>query len=264
MPAIPSRLSANSIIDYTNRNAAQGAADGTQESQVRYERQRESDTVSPRGTGAIDIPTSPRFYPSYRRSSSVSQQHRLYDEEFTDGGGYNRRASMGDRGERQAVPMTELMNMNEGSSGTGNTAQRQQDRLGDDTAMSRQRSTDSHKSQDDESPLSPRGMLYRPRIGRGSGRGVGSSHGSSTSLAEKGVASGTSDQRTSRYSFTRPGNFEDEEPLLFAMSDFNPGQQGRRSLEDNSRGSGPADLGGSGESTSQRGGRRGGRGWAQD
>lgn len=124
--------------------------------------------------------------------------------------------------------------------------------------MTRQQSSSLEGREETES-LPQRGLTYRPRIGRGSGRGHTPPHGSLSSLADRGSGSGSSDQRGGRYSYTRPAStFEEEEPLLFAMSDFGAIQQSRRSLEEARGGSsaGASDRGGGDSGASSRRGSR--------
>ena len=249
-PAIPSRLSANSIIAYNERERSAGRHRLSEGEDTGIQEQIEISPPQSRGTGAIDIPTSPRpFHPSYRRSSSVAQQHRAIalDDDLGDILPFGMRsASLGDDG---TGPPLSLNPATDAAAAAIPASQHASNPTDEDVAMTRQRSTSSHEGREDDTRGS-RGVPYRLRVGgRGSGRG------SSTSLTgDKGTGSGSSDQRGGRYSFTRPGNFEDDEPLLFAMSDFGTGQQGRKSLEDIGRGGGEA-----------RGNRRGGSsggGWS--
>lgn len=126
--------------------------------------------------------------------------------------------------------------------------------------MTRQQSS-SLEGREETGSLPRRALTYRPRIGRAGGIGQTSPHGSLSSLADRGNRSGSSEQRGGRYSYTRPSStFEEDEPLLFAMSDFGAIQQSRRSLEE-------ARGGGDSTASSRRGSKRGarpdvhGRGW---
>ena len=266
-PAIPSRLSANSIIDYNARERNAGRGGIPEGEEIGADEQSEA-TATQGHAGPIDIPTSPQtFHPSFRRSSS--QQHRTftYDEdnlgEILPFG--LRSASLGGAEEREPLSLSALLAMQEepgvavpvhGPANNPATA---------GVEMGRQRSTSSQDDRSYDGAGSTRGVPYRPRIGRGSGRGPTPPHGSSTSLAgDRGSGSGSSDQRGGRYSFPRPNhNFEDDE-LLFAMSELGTAQQGRRSLEDGRRGSVAAstDTAGSGEAPSRTGSRRGPHGWS--
>jgi autophagy-related protein 13 len=268
-PAIPSRLSANSIIEYNERERGAGRHRASGSEDVHIEGDEGESAERTRLAGAIDIPTSPRpFHPSYRRSSSVAQQHRpqLLDDELGEVLPFGlRSASMGDGEEREPLSINALLGMQEGPSGTRVDS-------GDATAsipMSRQRSSDQDGREEDRPP-SARGFPYRPRLGRGSGRGSTPPQGSSTPMSgDRGSAPGGAapDGRGARNSFTRPpSTLEDDEPLLFAMSDFGHLQQSRRSIEDGRGGSGAtgtSERGGTDSaSSSRRSSRRGARGWA--
>ena len=271
-PAIPSRLSANSIIAYNTHARGTGRHRSPEGEDVRLREQSGAGLGHDTGTTPMDIPTSPRtFHPGYRRSSSVAQQHRYgLDEDLSDILPFGMRsASLGDGGdERPALSLSQLVGMQDNpevpvSLIGGHGVVPPERGIG----MSRQRSSSSHEERDDDARGSSRGLPYRTRRGRGSGRGYTPPHGSNTSLpGDRGSGSANSDQRPNRYSYTTRTSttFEDEEPLLFAMSDFGTGQPGRKSLDDGrtSSGTGGGDTGGSGESAFRRGSRRGGgHGW---
>ena len=290
-PAIPSRLSANSIVDYTHRDRS-GGRNRLHEEDSRASRNMElaDDGSDPhaRNAGAIDIPTSPRpYHPSYRRSSSVAQQVRTMPLDDDLAGDYlpfgMRSASLG-ADERPPMSLSALVGLQEGSDlaapnrgpSFGQHSQRPRHES-EDSEMSRQPSSSFDGPEESGQPSS-RGVPYRPRLAGGTGRGQTPPQGSSlnNSTVENrgsGSGSGSSDQQRGvgggRYSFTRPtSNFEEEEPLLFAMSDFGAVQQSRRSLEEGSsggrRGSNTAgsDRGGADSgSSSRRGSRRGGHTW---
>lgn len=246
-PAIPSRLSANSIIEYP-RTAEdnQRQRDGVNQRRVI----RSEGSQNPR-TGAIDIPTSPRpFHPSYRRSSSVAQQPRILpvEEDFGDMypfGGL-RSASLGadDRPLLSPSTLADLFRLHDGSAvedpgPEDSSLQIEGETYGpmpdpNDTGEAiEQQQPSSLEGRGDTTSLPMRGLSYRPRIGRGSGRGQTPLQGSLSSLGDRGSGSESSDQRSRRYSSSRPSNhFEDGEPLLFAMSDFGGVQQSRRSVEE--------------------------------
>ncbi len=259
-PAIPSRLSANSTIEYPHRVPSRGE-------DRRPRPAATDDTHAARSnrdpsTGAIDIPNSPRpFQPSYRRSSSAAQQPRNmpYDEDemfpFA-----MRSASLGGVDDRPPVSLGALAGMHEGdvpdeSAVAVPSVENRESAFGSrfDAEGSNRPQPSSFERREEADSLQTRVTSYRPRIGRGSGRGT-PPQASSSSLAERGSGSGSSDHRGSRTSFTRPpSNFEDEEPLLFAMSDFGAAQQSHRSLEEGKGGErGGSDSGGS----SRRGSRR--------
>ncbi len=258
-PAVPSRLSANSTIEYPHRVPSRGedrrprpaATDGAQDARSN----RDS------STGAIDIPNSPRpFHPSYRRSSSAAQQARNMpyedDEMFPFG---MRSASLG-VDDRPPVSLGALAGMHEGDvpdeSAVPSVETREsafESRFDTDRSSRPQGSSFEHR--EEAGSLQTRATPYRPRIGRGSGRGT-PPQTSSSSLAERGSVSGGSDHRGSRSSFPRPpSNFEDEEPLLFAMSEIGATQQPHRSLEEHRGGE---RRGSDSGASSRRGSRRGG------
>lgn len=260
-PAVPSRLSANSTIEYPRRVPSRGedrrprptATDGAQDTRSN----RDS------STGAIDIPNSPRpIHPSYRRSSSAAQQARNMPDEEDEMFPFGMRSASLGVDDRPPVSFGALAGMHEGDAPDDSAVAAPSVENRESTFGSRFDAEQSHRPQpssferrEEASSLQTRATPYRPRIGRGSGRGT-PPQASSSSLAERGSVSGSSDHRGSRTSFPRPpSNFEDDEPLLFAMSDFGATQQSHRSLEDN-RGveRGGSDSGGS----SRRGSRRGG------
>ena len=273
-PAIPSRLSANSIIEYprTEEEDRIPSDGGSQRRPMRMEGSRET------STGAIDIPTSPRpFHPSYRRSSSVAQQPRALpvDDDFGDIFPFGlRSASLGtdDRPQLSLSALADLVRLQEGSAVEDPTAEDPSvinegqiygpmPNPNDATGRMTQPQSSSLEGRGDASAQPLRGVPYRPRIGRGSGRGQTPPQGSLSSLGDRGSGSESSDQRSRRYSSSRPSNhLEDGEPLLFAMSDFGTAQQSRRSLEESRAGysGGVSDRGG-GDSgaSSRRGSRRG-------
>lgn len=260
-PAVPSRLSANSTIEYPRRVPSRSedrrprpaATDGVQDARSN----RDS------STGAIDIPNSPRpFHPSYRRSSSAAQQARNMpyedDEMFPFG---MRSASLG-VDDRPPVSLGARAGLHEGDAPDESavavpSVETRESTFGSrsDAERSNRPQPSSFERREEAGSMQTRATPYRPRIGRGSGRGT-PPQASSSSLVERGSVSGGSDHRGSRSSFPRPpSNFEDEEPLLFAMSDFGATQQSHRSLEENRGGErGGSDSGASSRRGSKRGG----------
>lgn len=256
-PAVPSRLSANSTIEYPRRVPSRGEDRRPRPSATHGAQDARSNRDS--STGAIDIPNSPRpFHPSYRRSSSAAQQARNMpyeeDEIFPFG---MRSASLG-VDDRQPVSLDALAGMHDADAPDESavavpSVETRESAFGSrfDAERSDRPQPSSFERREEPGSLQTRATPYRPRIGRGSGR-VDPPQASSSSLADRGSVSGSSDHRGSRTSFPRPpSNFEDEEPLLFAMSDFGATQQSHRSPEENRGGS---DSG----SSSRRGSRRGG------
>lgn len=260
-PAVPSRLSANSTIEYPRRVPSRGEDRRPRPAATDDAQDARSNRDS--STGAIDIPNSPRpFHPSYRRSSSAAQQARNMpyeeDEYFPFG---MRSASLG-VDDRPPVGLGALGGTHEGdvpdeSGVVVPSVEARESAFAShfDAERSNRPQSSSLEHREEAGSLQTRVTHYRPRIGRGSGRGT-PPQASSSSFAERGSVSGSSDHRGSRTSFTRPpSNFEDEEPLLFAMSDFGATHQPHRSLEENRGGErGGSDSG----SSSRRGSRRGG------
>ncbi len=270
-PAIPSRLSANSIIEYPINLPSSGNTRLSQEQDIRQERGSRNNASRDPNTGAIDIPTSPRpYHPSYRRSSSVAQQPRTLPIEDDLGDIFPfgmRSASLGaDQGtdDRPQLSLSALLRLQEGSAAAMPNLEAQEpshgpmnNPEGNSGAMG-PRQTSSLEGREDTGSLPLRGV-YRPRIGRGSGRGLTPPHGSMSSLGDRGSGSGSSDQRGGRYSFTRPAStFEEEEPLLFAMSDFGAVQQSRKSIEE-PQGASSTETSERGASDSGQSSRRGSR-----
>jgi len=273
-PAIPSRLSANSIIEYPINLPSSANTRLSPGQDIRHEQRSRNNTSRDPSTGAIDIPTSPRpYHPSYRRSSSVAQQPRTLPVEDDLGDIFPfgmRSASLGAdlaTDDRPQLSLSALLRLQEGSAaampsleipepphGPVNNPEE-----GNNDAIDQQQSS-SLEGREGTGSLPLRGV-YRLRIGRGSGRGLTPPHGSMSSLGDRGSGSGSSDQRVGRYSITRPTNtFEEEEPLLFAMSDFGAVQQSRRSIEEPRGGSsaGTSERGASDSgASSRRGSRRG-------
>ena len=280
-PAIPSRLSANSIIEYSHRDQSGGHRRTPGGEDTQLEEAEDDEAAGDPSTGAIDIPTSPRpYHPSYRRSSSVAQHRPLPSDEDVDILHYSlRSASLGGGGEeRQPLSLSGLLRLQEGSDVAVPAIPRHDTQIyspirapPEEAAPMERQGSSSIEGREEDRPSSARGLPYRPRLGgRGSGRGHTPPLGGSAFTGERGTGSGSSEQRVGRYSFTRPSsNFEEEEPLLFAMSDFGAVQQRepRRSWED-SRGrssAGTSERGGmsgdSGVSSRRNSYRRGGNTW---
>ena len=266
-PAIPSRLSANSIIDYSHRDAETSAPSLDEHGDLSEEAPSDGTVVEAAASHVppIDIPTSPRpFMPSYRRSSSVAQR-RVVAEDDDVGELYGMRsASMG--ADRRSVSAVQSV-----------PAEGQADDAGEDdpdplSDRSARRSSLDYQRRF-ASGLQPRTaegaesgsgsgsssthQVYRSRLvrGGGAGRGVTPSQGS-----ESG-GSGSLDRRVgSRQSFSRPYDqknmLDEDEPLFlpFAMSDI---EASRRSLEEAKVAQGGSSERERGNDT-RRGGRRGG------
>ena len=268
-PTIPSRLSANSTIEYTHRRPDRHSDPPSRSTGT--EARQDSRNARDPSTGAIDIPNSPRpSHPNYRRSSSAAHQSRaVYEDDDLFPFGM-RSASLGvddrpplslsalaglqdaETHDESAVAVPSVEEQEYAFGPMFNPSDRGQAAMGHDRSSSFER-------REAASSVPSRGV-YRPRIGRGSGRGGTPPQGSSSSLVERGSASGgSSDHRGGRLSFTRPpSTFEEEEPLLFAMSDFDATQQSRKSLEEGRGKSSHERYGGDSGASSRRGSKRGG------
>lgn len=287
-PAIPSRLSANSIIDYNQPATSDGRRTIVNESP-----DNQSEAVASEGTttetananaGAIDIPTSPRpFAAAYRRSSSLAHRRAAnVEEDVTDFYGM-RGASLGAE-DRPLPTMSTLVRQQEAENTEEEGSQREVGPTDDSLHGTSRRPTlsdrrssleyrrygpqnappgdGSNSASGSASGASSIHQVYRSRLTRGGGRGH-TPHGSASSVGLGGVerpesaGSETWSRRGGRTSFSRPDSrFDEDETFLFAMSDLGmggPSNTSRRSLEE-ARG---------GEATYRRGsgnGRRGGSG----
>ncbi|KAF2837391.1 hypothetical protein M501DRAFT_1006499 [Patellaria atrata CBS 101060] len=216
-PAIPSRLSANSIIDYSEPHRSRSRPRGSIRRDEEPTVTSGSDDTAPReqGTTAIDIPTSPRPWPFHR---NVEEDNNLFNMRSTS-------LPADDRGE---LSLSELLLAQDAHS---SQVEAQIDTTDDRDAPVDRASEGTMSRPDSRDDPGRRGASFSPRdtLPRGGyrvgtlRRGPSSAHGSSTSLASR------------RYSSSRPSAVEDDEPLLFTMSDF--GSQSRRSLEDGRGGS---------------------------
>lgn len=293
-PINPSRLSANSIVDYSHhepterrRHRLSIVEHGSQtEDTPSDSTTMESGTTNP---NAIDIPTSPRFNPAYRRSSSVAQRHRTSanDDDLGDLYPFGQRSASVGTEDRPSLSLSALVSQQE------NVAQSEdQDEEETQRPPNREPTDDRGRSITMEKqffgPHLPQGsgatgsgstsssnQPYQPRFGRGAkGRGLASHESASSSIAadrEQGgsTGSGTSDRRIGggRFSFSRPNaSLDEDEGLLFAMSDFGAS---RRSIEEGrggpTAGAGERErergnLGSAPDSPARRGSRRGGLG----
>ncbi|KAI2794422.1 Autophagy-related protein 13 [Penicillium oxalicum] len=264
-PAIRSRLSSNSVADdliiEQNRRGPRQEHESTVEENPGLEGTQRNTSAA----GAIDIPTSPRvFSPGYRRSSSAAQHRRPNagdDEEI-----FNmviRSMSLG--AETPATSQQRPVDDNVDSEAlTGR-------RPSEDPSSTSGGATSRGQNIARASATSHSPSLYQPRFASSRGRGFSGGHSlssASSSLARgatipshlverddhdptaSGSNSGNSTNENRRGSIHRPGAgrapppqamFEDDEPLLFAMSDFGVS---RRSLEENRFSNHGADTGG--------------------
>lgn len=268
-PAIPSRLSANSIVDYSHRDPENSGPSLDDRGDLSEEAPSDGTVVEPAASHVppIDIPTSPRpFMPSYRRSSSVAQRRVVADDDDVGELYGMRSASMGaDRRNLSSIQSTAV----EGQPDDG--GEDDPDQVSNRPGTSVRRSSLDYqrrfasglhaKTADGAESGSGSGsssihQVYRSRLARGggAGRGVTASHGS-----ESGGSGSFERRGGSRQSFSRPSDqknvLDEEEPLFlpFAMSDIGAS---RRSLEEARAGQGSSERDRGGDT--RRGSRRGG------
>ncbi|KAL9113868.1 MAG: hypothetical protein Q9227_002002 [Pyrenula ochraceoflavens] len=282
-PAIPSRLSANSIVEYeprqqeSRRHRLSHGVPASPSDETTSEETATQTQETDLNPNAIPIPTSPRpFVPAYRRSSSVAQRRAAVEDEMGDLYGM-RSASMG--AETQPLTLSALLGQQEEHE---NAAARDVRTDRQEASSSRPRDMSGRPSSFELRKYTPASTTvgdgatsgsasggssthgpYRSRYSRGgAGRGLGSTHGSSSSL----VAGNPEYNRGSgiRHSYGRDSKPEnrfdlEDEQLLFAMSDI---RASRRSLEEaraggdvasrrgnrNSRGGRPGSAGSGGNS----------------
>jgi autophagy-related protein 13 len=234
-PAIPSRLSANSIIEYDDprRSRRPFSRSAREHGPANVEEQVEDDE----GTPAMNIPTSLRPWNYTRRSSSVAQQNRHLTEDEPDLFGV-RAASLPLEEADRARDLHRITSTDLTSSGLF----AQTELLASAGRGVQPLDNEPHDSRDDLPRPSSTSNMHGKRGTHSSGiRGRGGffSHSSSTSLNTTGSTGGTSStERQSRYNFNSRAisNLDDDEPLLFQMSEIGPGGS-RRSIEEGRGGS---------------------------
>lgn len=292
-PAIPSRLSSNSIVDYnrtegrSHRSTHQGHDSPISEGASEGTAQRAPSTAidiptSPR----ISAPSA------YRRSNSAANRRPIPpddDEIFPFG---MRSVSLGNE-DRSHPSLSALLRQQEYENAAANTNQSKREPRSSappTSATAPCREIDSHRGASNSGPTgtssSSNHRLYQPRFGhvrgRGSSGGPHSISSTSSSVARgavmpphpverdhdhdgngSGSNSGNSTMETRRGSGQRTSSgrmctpqamlFDEDEPLLFAMSDFGAS---RRSLEEGRQGHG-ADSSGNASGSRRGSGRRG-------
>ncbi|KAF2706407.1 hypothetical protein K504DRAFT_386389 [Pleomassaria siparia CBS 279.74] len=230
-PAIPSRLSANSIIEYEPRRSRSRPGHTPRGHTVDVQERNEGED---QGTTAIDIPTSPRPWNYNRRSSSVAQQNRAIEDESDLYGLHGlRSASLPTEEVDRQRALERIAAADLTASGlfaqTEDVASATEDNEAPDATSRPDSREDIQRTLSTSDIPSKRGIYSR--IGRGRGE-ISSRNGSSTSLNTGGTSS---TERQSRYNFAsrdRHMPVDDDEPLLFQMSEI--GAASRRSLEEGS------------------------------
>ena len=224
-PAIPSRLSANSIIDYGEplvvRSRSRPGRTIREQDPVNTQQQSENEDQ----TDAIDIPQPINPWSYDRRPNSVAQQIRNLPDDEPDVFGV-RSASLPAEEVDRARDLHRITSADLTSSGLF----AQTELL---ASANRDNQTGDNDSRDNlvrpssTSNISAKRGTYPSSL---RGRGGFFSHSSSTSLST-GATSST--ERQSRYNFNSRAatNIDDDEPLLFQMSEIGAGGS-RRSLEE--------------------------------
>ncbi|KAL1982098.1 hypothetical protein VTN96DRAFT_1753 [Rasamsonia emersonii] len=291
-PAIPSRLSSNSIVSYDDQEAECPDRPLEVEHDSPAEENANDETThraTRSGANAIDIPKSPRpFGPSFRRSSSAAQHRRAAtvggddDEIFPFG---MRSVSLGAE-ERSHLSLSALLRQQEFENTTTNPDQpcpdaQQPSSINEDSANpgavgsgptaastssnhpyqarfshSRGRgSSGGPQSHSSTSSSYPRGSAIPSHLAERERDREGSASGSNSGNSMADIRRGTGHRSSSGRSTAPPTtSFEEDEPLLFAMSDFGIS---RRSLEEGRRSSVGAESGGNSGGSRRGSGRRG-------
>ncbi|EUC43248.1 hypothetical protein COCMIDRAFT_38782 [Bipolaris oryzae ATCC 44560] len=220
-PAIPSRLSANSIIEYDQPTRSRSRPNRRSHDHDPVHVEEQSENEEQNGNG-IAIPTSPRPWHYTRRSSSVAQQGRTLPDDEPDVFGV-RSASLPSEEVDRANDLHRLTSA--GLTSSGLFAQTEM------LANRNNQNTDTDSREDLPRPASTSNIAAKrgPQAGPRDRSGF-FSHSSSTSLSTGGTSS---TERQSRYNFNSraAANVDDDEPLLFQMSEIGAGGS-RRSLEE--------------------------------
>ncbi|PWY70980.1 putative autophagy protein Atg13 [Aspergillus heteromorphus CBS 117.55] len=279
-PAIPSRLSSNSIVDYGNNEQR----DPRVEHDSLEDNSSEGTTMVHRPSTvtvtAIDIPTSPAslFPPTYRRPSSAAHHRQTVSTDDDEIFPFNLRSiSLGaEERSHNSLSARQRQHDLEGAKVDIHQAQREPSApsMTEDpslTPSSTARDMGSHKGASISGPTATSSSssfnqrVYQPRFslprGRGLSGGPHSLSSGSSSLA-RGIPSYLADRDNERdgngsgsNSGTSASQLEEDEPLLFAMSDFGAS---RRSFEEGRHGNHGAESNGSGSGSRRGSGRRGG------
>lgn len=291
-PAIPSRLSEGLTAQYDQRRhhspRSPQISQPNNRERMPSERRQGTDqqvaTVSK--TSPLDIPNSPRSF-GPRRSNSVSQPLEdggaSLDFDPTVAYGPNQRQSASlDSVNMVSLSLSRLLDLQNASEtalpGRVNSGAKLRDNGGDESlAFGPPRPPSMGSIEGDGSQFQPRYTRGNASSGLGSpgqssrgrfsarGRDETPPTGSTSSLRGEHISTGPTPDRPDRPSligrrtpsYTRPGVFTDQdEELLFAMSDMTVAQQSRRSLEQD--GGGDASTGSSGKRGSRGGSRASG------
>ncbi|KAF9888194.1 autophagy protein 13 [Aspergillus nanangensis] len=291
-PAIPSRLSSNSIVNYSNPANNEGDHGSPLEEDTSDDTAMDH---GPSTVTAIDIPTSPQIYPpAFRRSSSAAHRRRSVTVDEDDIFPFNMRSvSLGaDDRSHHSLSALQRQQEYEGNVTQQDRLQGEQPPSRNAPASLHEPVTAEARGASTSGPtgassISSNHHIYQPRFSHSRGRGLsGGPHSlssGSSSLARgpilpqyisdrdndrEGTASG-SGSGASAIEDRRPGRrasagrgippqataLEEDEPLLFAMSDFGAS---RRSFEEGKHGNHHGDQSGNNSGSRRGSGRRGG------
>lgn len=262
-PAIPSRLSANSTLSYDTADLPRRSRSRGNGGRRRSHEEREpeleevaSDTTTrDTGTTAINIPTSPRPWQYGRRSSSVSQQHRMPMDDEPEYFGVRSASLPNDGGAEAEQSISELIQAPDSaaprlllapaaasrSARAGEEAERRSPESVGPERVEGGRMPSEEYSQ--TVPLDAQASIalqnpYR-RLARGGSlsRGRASPSFSSsfresthTPSGESSASASATGMRGSRFSFGSRRGVDEEETFIFQMSEI--GGESRRSLEE--------------------------------
>ncbi|KAJ5508438.1 hypothetical protein N7527_010581 [Penicillium freii] len=264
-PAIRSRLSSNSVaddIEIDHRARIPRIHHGST-------LEEHPGTENPRGpsstAGAIDIPTSPRIFdPAYRRSSSAAVRRPIVTSEDDEIFPFGLRSLSLGADEPPNVTLGVAQQQNESQKAQQSPAEDRSGPSGSTAGPYRESASPrGQMSGPTSASASSNPHVYQPRFASSRGRGYSGGHSLNSAsssfarganlaphLAERdqdrdgnasGSNSGNSTLEIRRSSTQRPGPGrtlsgqapEDDEPLLFAMSDFGAS---RRSLDEGRHG----------------------------
>lgn len=224
-PAIPSRLSENSIVDNSDEGTRTASRSGRPREPSIPEPRREN-TVTQEGTTAIDIPLSPRIGGYQRRSSSVAQQSRaIVDDDEADLAFANRSISLG-ADDREPPTMSTLLGR-QMQLGEESTVREGQSNSLQPAAEIQSSSASGAGLRNSTEETPPDGLIAQSSspVPRRRYAGMGAGRGQTPPQSSRGSYIGSS-SRLVRGDDESVG----DEPLMFTLSEMDA--QGRRSLEE--------------------------------
>ncbi|EEP76303.1 conserved hypothetical protein [Uncinocarpus reesii 1704] len=183
LPAVPSRLSSNSVVDYSHRDRPERKHRLSHEScsspsEEPSNNEPRSQLEGP-NANAIDIPTSPRPYiSSFRRSSSAAQRRSstVIEDDLADFLPFGMRSISLGAEERSPLSLSELVRQQDESNPTSDPNALEQSQP---EANAGQSTVNESPSRNEETPGASSHRQYQPRFAHLRGRGsFGQSHGS--------------------------------------------------------------------------------------